>query len=126
MGDWIKAATGVILLISSFVIALLTVQSLGMLVMVGAWLILMAFIAWMLLSYLKSKLGIASIALLTEDTMLLLTTILISAALSFILIWILQPVVKVIAVLALTWIIFKVLVRMVAKEVEADLRSVFE
>ena len=115
MEDWVKIFTAVILMVTSFVISYFTVVTFEPAVMV------LAFIA---LTYLIYRFLNMVVPLVTPTH--IVVAVLLSALASALIVWLGYTLVKVVAVFALTWLVFRLMVKYLAKEIEKDLREVFE
>jgi len=115
MQDWIKIFVGIMLMVTSFAISYFTVTAFEPILMI---------IAFLVLTYLLYRLAIV----IAKETTPILTliTIILCAIVSAIIVWMGYQVVKVIAFFALAWVLFRLMVKYLAKEIEKDLREVFE
>ena len=115
MSSVAKTLTAIILIAVSLLIAYVTVRILEPFLPITAFLILIYFI------FTKFNL----IAVIREPRALLIAGLL-SVIVSLIVVYIFRDLIKVIAFLLIGWYTFKILVRYYAKDVEEDLRAVFE
>jgi len=115
MEDWVKVFTAVILMVTSFVIAYFAVVTFEPVV---------AVIAFIVLTYLIYRFANAVVPLVTPTHIII--AVLLSALASGLIVWLGYSLIKVVAIFALTWLLFRLMVKYLAKEIEKDLREVFE
>jgi len=115
MKDWVKILTGIMLLGMSFTISYFVVNAFEPVIMV------LAFLVTAYLSY-----GFVNTIIPIRTVTQLVVAIILSIIAGVFVVWFGASVVKVIAFFALAWVIFRLMVKYLAKEIEKDLREVFE
>ena len=116
-GDGVKIAVAVMLMVVSLIISYLTVMAFEPIIMI---------LTFFILTYLLVRLAMKVFPETAIDPRMFAVSIVLSAITSALIVWLGGSVVKAIAIFAIAWLIFRVLAKYLAKEIEKDLREVFE